>query len=163
MWLWTLVLEAQAAPQGSGFQSPNSILAVSVGSPTLLSIRGSAWLGDEIEGELGVGADQFDDLVLGFDYALRWRPDFACFGCGERVLVTIGLGIGGTVVPPPGFDGPWAFSAGPDLAANLVGWVSPTVGLQLGVRGGIGPAWVGTEFGEFEVEPWGFVSAGVAF
>ena len=162
MWLG-LVLAAGAAPAAGGFQAPNSILAVGVGTPSLLSVRGEAWLGDEVEGELGVGVDGFDDPAFGADYAVRWRPDFTCFGCGGRVLVTLGLGLGGTVGPPPGFEGPWAFAAGPDLAGNLVAWVGPTVGLELGLRGGVGPGWVGTAFDRVAVRQWAIVSAGVAF
>jgi hypothetical protein len=157
---------AQSAPAAApAFRRPSSVLAVTAGSPVLVGVRAEQWLTDDVEGELGAGlqSTDTDPLALAFDWAIRWRPDFACLGCGGRALVTFGLGPGGTVVPPAGFDGPWAFAVGADLGANLVVWVSPNMALQLGARGGGGAAWTGTEFGALGGAGWGAGSLGVAF
>ncbi len=160
MVLW---LAGAALAEEGGWQAPNSVVGVAVGTPTTWSVRGQAWFADEGEGELGVGVADLDDPNVAFDWAVRWRPDFACIGCGERVLVTIGLGAGGLVTPPPGWEGPWAFAVGPDLGANGVFWMSNKVGLELGGRVGFGPGWVGTDFDTAAVEPWAFLSLGLAF
>lgn len=149
--------------ESPGYQSPNSIVGVSAGTPLTLSLRGEAWMADEIEGELGVGFRNLDDLDLGFDYAVRWRPDIGCIGCGGRVLLSLGVGPGGLVLPPPGFDGAWSFAVGGDLGANLVFWMSPTVGLDLSVRGGGGAAWTGTDLGDLSGTGWVMGTVGLAF
>lgn len=164
--LLPVVLATTASAQSTpGFRRPSSVLAVTAGSPVLVGLRAEQWLTDDLEGEIGAGlrSTDLDPLPLAFDWALRWRPDFACLGCGGRALVTLGVGPGGTVVPPAGFDGPWAFAVGADLGANLVVWTSPNVALQLGVRGGGGAGWTGTDVGALGGAGWGAGSLGVAF
>ncbi|MCB9673381.1 MAG: hypothetical protein H6734_28215 [Alphaproteobacteria bacterium] len=159
MWLWLAV----PAFAEEVWKDPNALVGVSVGTPNLVSVRGAMWIGDEAEVEAGVGLPDPADPFPAADLAFRWRPDFACIGCGGRVLGTFGVGVGGLVTPPPDFDGPWAFAVGPDLAANLVWWASNKWGLQVGGRVGFGPAWVGTDFDAIEVKPWAFLTLGAAF
>jgi hypothetical protein len=159
---WMLAVDARA--ETPAFRRPSSLLGVTAGTPVLLGARGSQWLTDDVEGSLGVGVSDLEgDLDLAADWAIRWRPDFACLGCGGRALVTLGIGPGGTVTPPAGFDGPWGFAVGADLAADLVVWVSPNLGLHLGVHGGGGAGWTGTELGEAGGTGWGAGTLGVAF
>jgi hypothetical protein len=152
--------DTPAAPE---FQPPNSIIGVSVGYPWLIGGRGEAWFADEGSVELGAGTAGDVGDTLGTDWAVRWRPDFACLNCGEQILVTFGLGLGGLVVPDLQLDGPWEFAVGPDLVATGVLWFSTTVGFQLSGRVGIGPGWVGDEFDAIEAKPWAFLTAGLAF
>jgi hypothetical protein len=159
--MWALCAGALGA-EIQDHQSPNSTIGASVGSPYLLGGHGEAWLADEASVEVGAGALGGVE-PFGFDATLRWRPDILCLACGRRALVTLGVGVGTVVVPSVGFEGPWSFAAGPDLAATAVYWMSPAVGLALSVHGGIGPGWEGTAFDEITVAPWGFATAGLAF
>lgn len=163
MLLWTFVATASAQDAGPGFKWPNSLVGVTGGTPMLLGLRGEQWLSDDVTGELGVGVTTVDDLELAFDWAFRWRPDFACLGCGTKALVTIGVGPGGTVIPPAGFDGPWVYSVGLDLGVNGVAWVGPAIGLTAGVRVGGGAQVEGTEFDDLAGTGWVMGSAGLAF
>lgn len=149
-------------PTARAYQPPNSTLSASIGYPALLSGRGEAWLADELSVEIGAGALGEVD-PFGFDTSIRWRPDLLCFACGQRALVTLGFGAGGVINPPVGFDGPWAFAAGPDVAVTAIYWFSPVVGLSLSAHGGVGPGFVGDDFGDVSVEPWGFGGLGLAF
>src|SRR5205085_678083 len=126
------------------YQSPNATVGVSVGTPWLVSVRGESWFADEASFEIGVGSFGAADSLIGLDYAIRWRPDFACFGCETRVLGTFGLGLGGTITSDidldggSAFDDPWGWAVGPDLAGTFTYWLSPTIGLTLTGRGGGG-------------------------
>lgn len=162
MWLWSLAQTA-VAQTDPGYSWPNALVGVTAGTPTTLGLRGEQWLSDDVTGEIGAGVTRFDELALAFDWAIRYRPDFACVGCGSKALVTFGAGPGGTVVPPPAFEGPWAYSVGLDLAANGVLWVGPAVGLTIGVRGGGGVGVVGTAFDDLSGTGWVMGTAGVAF
>ena len=164
-----LLLLAAAAQAQQGYQSPNSTLGVGVGTPWLVSVRGEAWVGDEASFEVGVGALGAVDPDLGLDWAVRWRPDFGCFGCSGRVLVTLGAGVGGLVTSDLSLDGgsafdePWGFAVGPDLAATFTYWFTPTMGFMLSGRAGIGGAWVGDDLSVIEPTPWAFLTAGLSF
>jgi hypothetical protein len=125
--------------------------------------RGEAWLAEGVSGELGAGTLGEVGDAVGFDWALRWRPDFACLNCGEQVLATFGLGVGGLVVPDFQLEDPWELAVGPDLAATGVVWLSKRVGIHLTGRVGVGPGWLGTDFSTVEVKPWAFLTAGLAF
>src|SRR5687767_13848408 len=98
-----------AAALAQGYRSPNSTVGVSVGTPWLVSLRGEAWVGDEASFEVGVGTLGAVDQQIGLDWAIRWRPDFACFGCDGRVLATLGVGVGGLVTSDLALDGGSAF------------------------------------------------------
>jgi hypothetical protein len=162
--LFALLFAAPASAQSTpGYTWPNSVLGVTAGTPTTLGLRGEQWLSDDVEGELGVGVQSFESFDPTFDWALRWRPDFACFGCGSRALVTIGIGPGGTVVPPPAFDGPWGFAVGADLGVNLIVWTGPSVGVNVSGRGGGGVAWTGTDFSALGGTGWVMGTLGLAF
>lgn len=164
-----LALVASLSAYAQNYQSPNSTVGVSVGTPWLVSVRGEAWFADEASFELGVGALGRAESQVGLDWALRWRPDFACLGCESRALVTFGLGVGGTVQSDLSFDGgaafddPWGFAVGPDLAATFAWWLSPTMGLTLGARGGVGAAWAGSDLDVIEPGSWAFLTGGLAF
>lgn len=149
--------------EGTGYQTPNSTIGASVGTPWLVGGRGEAWYADELTAEVGAGALGTVGEGLGVDVALRWRPDALCFGCTSRALATIGVGLGGTIEPVLTFDGPWTFAAGPDLAVTGVYWLSPTYGLALSLRGGGGWRWTGTALADGGVGPWGFATLGLAF
>jgi len=154
-------------PDPPAYQVPNTVVGLSfgtVGTP-VLGVRGEAWFADEGSFELGANALLASDVddVLVADWAIRWRPDFACLNCGEQVLVTFGLGLGGLVAPDLELDGPWSFAVGPDLVATGVVWFSTNVGFQLSGRFGIGPGWEGDNFDEIEATPWAFLSLGLAF
>lgn len=151
-----------APPETPGHQQPNSTLGVSIGSPSLIGGHGEAWLADELSIEIGAGALGSVE-PFSFDATVRWRPDILCLACGHRALVTIGIGVGSVIVPSVGFEGPWSFAVGPDLAATGVYWMSPAVGLALSLHGGVGPRWEGTAFDALEVGPWGFATVGLAF
>jgi hypothetical protein len=158
-----LILAASAA-FGQSYQSPNSMVGVSVGTPSLVSLRGEAWVAREASFELGVGAPQdFDFEQLDLDVAIRWRPSIACINCGGRVLGTFGLGVGSVMGPEAGFDGPWAFAVGPDLVGSGVYWLSSQIGVQLSLRGGYGAAWTGTDFDQVGGAGWFFGTLGLAF
>ena len=161
-------LEAPAAPLG-----PNSLLGVSVGSPAFVSVRGETWFSAGGTVELGGGVplatvqawlngNSAEESAM-FDLALRWRPRSLCFGCGDRALLTLGFGIGGTVEPTPDFVGAWTYAAGPDVAVSGVVWASPTLGFHLTGRVGGGPSWVGTDLEELEPALWAFGTLGIAF
>lgn len=155
--------QAQSARSGTGYQPPNSTLGASVGTPWLVGGRGEAWFADELSAEIGAGTFGAVEDGFGLDLAVRWRPDGLCLGCDRRALVTIGLGLGGTIEPAPGFDGPWQFAAGPDLAVTFVYWFGPTYGLAISARGGGGPGWTGDRFDELTPTPWAFGTLGLAF
>ena len=162
-----LALVAALSAHAQNYQSPNSTVGVSAGTPWLLSLRGEAWFANEASFEIGVGSLGAVDQRLGFDYALRWRPDFACLGCETRALATFGLGVGGTIASTLAFDGavddPWGWAVGPDLAVTGTYWLSPTIGLMLSGRGGVGAAWLGSEFDAIEPGFWAFGTGGLAF
>ena len=162
MLLLLTFLPARADPPEPDFPWPNSMIGFSVGTPWLVGGRAEAWLADTVSGELGAGTlGAVEDV--GFDFAIRWRPDFACLNCGERVLATIGLGIGGLVVPDFQLEDPWELAVGPDLSASGIVWLSSRVGIHLTGRAGVGPGWVWTDFSEVEARPWAFLSTGLAF
>jgi hypothetical protein len=157
-----LVASASAQSPESDFPWPNSMIGFSVGTPWLVGGRAEAWLADAVSGELGAGTlGEVEDI--GFDWAIRWRPDFACLNCGEQVLATFGVGIGGLVVPDLQLEDPWELAVGPDLSVSGIVWVSSRVGFHLTGRAGVGPGWVGTDFSEIEARPWAFLSTGLAF
>lgn len=164
-----LALSGLAAAADGGWQSPNTFVQLGVGTPWPLALHGEAMIGEDFSGELGVGLGGADGAFdfgsgfdPGFDFAVRYRPDFACFGCGGRVLVTLAGGVGGIVDPDASFDA-WSGSLGLDLDAALVWWATRSVGLTVGVRGGVGPA---VDLGSFRVDGaagWGWLEAGLAF
>lgn len=156
-----LMSAALASPPAAGWHRPNTLLGVG-GSPWGLSVRGETWLATEITGELGVGLRDFDPEQPVGDWALRWRPRFACFGCGERLLATLGVGVGGTILPDLS-GGPWGLGLGPDLVATGIWWASPGTGLQVSARAGFGPVITTDRFEVDVVEPWFALSGGVAF
>lgn len=156
-----LLTAAALAASPTGWHRPNSLVGVGV-SPQGPSVRGEAWLATEITGELGVGLRDFDTERPMGDWALRWRPRFACFGCGERLLATLGVGVGGTVLPDLS-GGPWGLGLGPDVVATGIWWASRSTGVQVSARAGFGPV-VSTDGFEVDVvEPWFTLSAGLAF
>lgn len=158
-----LILAVSSA-LGQDYQSPNSVVGVGAGTPSLLSVRGEAWFAEEATFELGIGVPQgFDVASPTADVALRWRPDIACINCGGRVLANFGIGAGSVFGPQDGFGGPWAFAVGPDVAGTGVYWLSSQLGLQVSLRGGFGPAWVGTDFDAIDTAGWFMGSAGLAF
>src|SRR5688500_4087670 len=134
---------------GQGYQPPNSTVGAGIGLPWLVSVRGEAWFADEGSFQLGVGTLGQIEQRLGLDWALRWRPDFACVGCDGRVLGTFGAGVGGTVASDidlaggSAFDDAWGFAAGPDLAGTFTYWMTNTAGLMATGNGGVGAAWAG--------------------
>lgn len=149
--------------RAQGYQTPNSTIGPSVGLPWLIGGRGEAWFADELSVELGAGTlGQVGD-GFGMDAALRWRPDALCFGCEARTLLTLGVGVGSTIEPAPGFDGPWQFAVGPDLVATFIYWFGPTYGLAISARGGAGAGWEGTAIDEPSFAPWAFGTVGLAF
>jgi hypothetical protein len=154
---------SEAEAQSQGYQSPNSTIGASVGTPWLVGGRGEAWFADELSAEIGAGTLGAVGDGFGLDAAVRWRPDGLCFGCTSRALLTLGIGIGGTIEPAPEFDGPWQFAVGPDVAATFVYWFGPTYGLAISARGGVGPGWTGDVFDELTPEPWAFGTLGLAF
>lgn len=156
-----LALIGAAAMAQPGWQRPNSTVGVGV-APWGLTVRGEAWMSGELSAELGVGLRGFDPEQPVGDWAVRWRPRFACFGCGERALVTIGAGVGGTVIPDFG-GGPWGLGLGPDLAVTGIYWTSHAVGLQATGRVGLGPTVSTDGFEVGVVEPWFMLSGGLAF
>ena len=145
------------------WEPPNSTLGVSGGTPWLVGARGEAWFADELSAEVGAGTLGEVGEGFGVDTAVRWRPDLLCFGCEYRVALSLGVGIGGLVEPDLQLDGPWAFAVGPDLAATFVYWFSPTYGLAVSARGGIGAGWSGDAFDEIAPRPWAFGTIGLAF
>jgi len=160
-WSLSLVLMCSMPAFAEDFQPPNSLVWAAAGTPWLVSGRGEAWLADQASVELGVGGLGPDD-VLGFDWAIRWRPDPLCIRCGERDLVTLGIGPGGLVVPS--FDGgAWSTAVGGDLGVNYVHWLSPTLGLTISGRAGVGASFVDLDFSAVEPAFWAFGGAGVAF
>ena len=169
-----LPLLATAAMAGPRFHTPNSLIGVSGGIPSVVSLRGEAWMTEGATFEVGVGAplpllNAWLDGTAGrgepavFDGALRWRPRFLCVGCGQRVLGTFGVGLGGLVTPAPELLGPWRWAVGPDVAATLVAWSTPEVGWQLSARVGGGPEFVGNRFREPQPALWAFGTVGMAF
>ena len=146
------------------YQSPNSLVGVGAGTPSIVSLRGEAWFAEEASFEVGLGLpSDFELSNMNADAALRWRPDIACIGCGGRILATFGLGVGSVFGPSDGFGGPWAFAVGPDLIGTGIYWLTPQLGAQLSLRGGFGPAWVGTNFDDVGTAGWFMGSAGLAF
>lgn len=143
------------------FQAPNTLLWGAVGTPWTASVRGEAWLADQASGELGVGM-LGEAAPVGFDWAIRWRPDFACILCGQRDMITLGLGPGGLVSAPID-DDVWALSVGGDLAGNFVHWFSPTLGLTISGRIGVGAGFVDFDPSGSELDVWMFGGAGLAF
>jgi hypothetical protein len=160
--LAVFVLLSAAAPAfGQDFQPPNSLVWGAVGTPWLVSGRGEAWLADQASVELGAGG-LGPEADLGFDWAVRWRPDPLCINCGQRDLLTLGIGPGGLVVPS--FDGgSWGLSVGADLGANYVHWLSPTLGLTISGRAGVGAGFLDLDVGNAEADFWAFGGAGLAF
>ena len=156
------------------FQAPNSTLGVSGGSPVLMSVRGEAWITRQVSTELGVGlsvpgAERLfgvqgaEPAAPVFDAALRWRPPVLCLGCGERVLGTVGIGVGSVVAPAVDLADPWTWALGADLCATAVYWFTPTSGIHATLRGGAGPEWVGSNLGDPGFGWWAFGTLGFAF
>jgi len=160
-WMMLALCGVSMSASAQDFQSPNSLLWASVGSPWLVGARGEAWFADQASFEVG-GGGLGPDASLGFDWAIRWRPDPLCINCGERDLVTIGLGPGGWVIPPID-DDQWGLSVGGDLGVNYVHWLSPTLGLTVSGRGGVGAGWVDLDVSDASLAWWAFGGAGVAF
>jgi len=151
---------AAHAQKADDFPSPNTLLWGSVGQPWLASVRGEAWFSDEATGELGVGG--FGDDTLGLDWAIRWRPDVLCFGCGGADLLTIGIGPGGLVAPPVDRDD-WGITAGGDLGLAYVHWLSKKTGLTVAARGGAGAAFTDLNVDQAGFGWWAFGGVGLAF
>jgi len=152
-----------AAAAAQDFKPPNSTLGVGVGMPTLLSLQGEAWFAHQASFVLGVGLPR--DLALNeptFNWALRWRPEFACVACDERLSATFGVGLGG-LIDPVFPRAPWGFAVGPDLAGTGVYWFTPNLGIQATAHVGLGPGWAGTNLSEGNLSGWAFLSAGLAF
>lgn len=162
MWLIGLGAAAMAqAPADQDYQPPNTTVQAALGTPYLVALRGEQWLAEGVSGQLGVAADSTFES-FGGTWAVRWRPDFACINCGERIMVTLGLGPGGLVGAD--FDGgPWGFTVGGDLDATGVYWFSTSVGLSVSVNGGLGASWIGTDFGALDTTPWFYGALGLAF
>jgi hypothetical protein len=145
------------------FDPPNSTVSVSAGlggEALALGVRGEAWLGDELSGELGVTTDP-DFAIFGADLALRWRPDIVCIACDRRALGTFGIGVGGFLTPDLQLEDPWQWAVGPDAIATFVYWFDTAHGLTVSVRGGGGPKFNGTEMDG--AAGWGIGSVGFAF
>jgi hypothetical protein len=162
MWLLGLAVPALAqAPADVDYTPPNNTVHAAVGTPYLLSVQAEQWFADQVSAQIGVGTDgAFESF--GADWAIRWRPDFACFNCGERALVTLGVGPGGVI--DANFAGEeWGFVVGGDLDATGVYWFSTSVGFTLSVHGGLGAGWLGTSFDAIEPGYWLFGGAGLAF
>lgn len=149
------------AASAQGWRGPNALVGVGI-APWGPAVRGEAWMATEITGELGLGVRDLDPSAPVADWALRWRPRFACFGCEGRALATVGLGVGGTVAPDLS-GGPWALGVGPDFAATAVYWASGSTGLQVTGRAGFGPTVLTDAVALGVYEPWFMVSAGLAF
>lgn len=158
-----VLIFASTAFAQQGYPSPNSTLGVSVGTPWLLGGRAEAWFADEASFEAGAGTLGAIGDGLGVDWAIRWRPDFVCIACDQRVQGSFGVGVGGLVTPDFTFDGPWAFAVGPDLVGTFVFWIDTKIGLQASGRAGVGAGWVGDDFSEVAAEPWLFLTVGMAF
>lgn len=169
-----LLLLASGAAAAPAYNTPNSLLGVSGGTPTVVSVRGEAWMSEAASFEVGGGvtAGMLDAWLDGtegngdapiFDAALRWRPRFLCVGCGERVLGTFGLGVGSVVRPDPELLGPWTWAAGPDVVATMVIWSTPTFGWHVSARGGGGAQFLGNNFRDPSPAFWAFGSVGMAF
>jgi len=149
-----------AAQEVPDYPSPNTLLWASAGTPWLASVRGEAWLADEVTGELGLGG--LGDDTLGVDWAIRWRPERLCFGCGGSDLLTIGVGPGGLVAPPIDRED-WGLAVGGDLSIAYVHWLSKKTGFTVAGRGGAGAAFVDTDLQGAELGYWAFGGAGLAF
>lgn len=158
MWLWMLVATAAF---GQDWHHPNTLIGVGA-APWGLTVRGEAWLATEVTGELGFGLRGFDVEQPVADWALRWRPRFACFHCGEQLLATLGLGVGGVVVPGLSGD-PWLIGAGPDFAATGAYWVSRNTAFQITGRVGLGPVVPVNDIALDGIEAWYMLSGGLAF
>lgn len=159
-----LVALLLAAP-AHAWEPPNALVGVGIGAPWGVSVRGEAFLAEQVSGELGVGLNDFSLDTPMADWALRWRPDLVCFGCDQKLQASLGIGIGGTVRvdPEEGFAGTWSLGVGPDLVASGVYWFSSNAGLQLTGRVGFGPTLLTDGFAVDVVEPWAMISAGLAF
>jgi len=143
------------------YPTPNTLLWGAVGEPWLVSAKAEGRLGDSFTGQVGFGGLGLD-ATLGFDWAFRWRPDALCVGCGQRDLLTVGVGPGGLVMPPVNWDD-WRFAAGGDLGLAYVHWLSPQAGLTIAAHGGAGAAWVDLDVSALSLQWWGFVGMGMAF
>jgi hypothetical protein len=157
--LFLLMLPSVSAAQD--YPTPNTLLWGAVGEPWLVSAKAEGWLGEAFTGEVGVGGLGLD-ATIGFDWALRWRPDALCFGCGHCDLLTIGIGPGGLVAPPINWDD-WRFAAGGDLGLAYVHWLSPKTGVTVAAHGGAGAGWVDLNIAESSFQWWGFGGLGLAF
>jgi len=160
-WVVAALLWVPITASAQDYQAPNTLLWASVGSPWLLGVRGEAWMADQVSFELG-GGGLGPDATLGFDWAARWRPDPLCINCGNRDLITLGVGPGGWVIPPIDDDA-WGLAVGGDLGANYVHWFTPTFGFTLSARGGVGAGWVDLAFDDAELAWWAFGGAGMTF
>jgi hypothetical protein len=167
--LLALSLVAHAAD--AGWPNPHSFVDLAVGSPWVVSLQAESLLGEEVSGQIGVGIAGADGLVdfasgqqFGANWAIKYRPAWACLGCGGRTAGSFGAGIGGLVTPPPDFKGGgWNASAGLDVDGRVVYWSGHTTGFTAGLEGGVGPAY---DFGAKEVSGaagWGWLLLGVVF
>lgn len=168
--LLLVVTAAVAAP----LHTPNSLLGVSAGTPTLVSVRGEAWMAEAASFEIGGGVPLetieawLDGAALGsspitFDAVLRWRPRFLCVACERPLSASFGLGLGTQITPNVELLGPWTWALGPDVVATLVAWSSPTLGWHFSVRAGGGPEWTGNELRQPTPTFWAHGTLGLAF
>ena len=165
----TALASAAEPASNAGWQAPNTFVQLGVGAPWPIALHGEAMLSEDFSGELGIGlagqegaTDFGSGFDPGFDYAIRYRPDFACFGCGGRVLVTLAAGIGGLVDPDADFSA-WNGSIGLDVDAAFVWWASRSVGVTAGLRAGVGPAIDLRTLAVDGAAGWGWLEAGLAF
>ncbi len=158
---WAMQAHAQDLLPAIEYDSPNAMVQATVGVPWLAGLQSENWIANDATLELGLGVDDTFE-TFGGTWALRWRPDLLCFGCGDRVLVTLGVGPGGLVTAD--FEGgPWGFVVGGDLAASGVYWIDTTVGVSLTIHGGFGAGWRGTDFSEITPQGWVVGGLGLAF
>jgi hypothetical protein len=165
MWLLGCLVGTALAqqPDDVDYTPPNTTVHAAVGTPLTLSLQGEQWFADQASFQVGLGTRAVDGgFDLGGSWAARWRPDFACFNCGGRVLATLGIGPGGLVAADLE-GGPWGFVVGGDLDATGVYWFSSYVGFTLSVHGGVGAGWSGSDFSALEPGYWLFGGAGLAF
>lgn len=161
----TVAAALSGVAHAEDFQSPNTLLTAAVGRPWLVSARAEAWIGDGVTGEVGVGAlgdGAAWEGLIGVDWAIRWRPDALCFGCGSRNLLSVGVGPGGWVVPPLERDGV-GLAAGGDLGLAYVHWLTRQTGFTVSGKVGGGAGWQDLEVADAAGVWWAYLGAGVAF
>lgn len=162
MWLMFWVSLGFAQDGVVRYPHPNVILGVGPGRPAVLGIRAEGWIADQLSTEIGVGLQRFDFEGLEADLCLRVRPDAFCVGCGNRDLLTVGVGIAAVGTAPVDFE-TWRLAFGPDVAVTGVHWLDRELGLQATVRGGAGPVLAGPDPAIDGVDWWLFGTLGLAF